>query len=764
MRKLAFVVAIGSFALTLFVCAALTGVAQNSSVSLASHGKGIGCFSVSEVTEKEFQQGVSPDSSYAGVDTFISCGVFGGDCTSNFGGYTELRINNDGRQKTLLRFDVSSIPRGSIVESATLSLWQNTYKKNDLFSIRVGVYKVLRHWEANEATWCKATSSVPWEVCGADGDSDRSKAAVDEVLIGVVSQITERKWNVRELVQEWVNHPEQNEGLILIGSGNAQEFRFYSMEYSDPNRQPRLEVVYQLPTPTPTSTRTPTLTPTPSRTATYTPTPTQVITVGEVSGTVWHDANGNRMRDPDELPFPGVTIVLKDADHVEIGRRTTLVDGSYRFADLPSGSYLLTKENPLGYVCTHPIGGAYAFYLPAGQQLTGLDFGFSSSLTATPTPTKTSTPTATATATPTYTPTRTPTETGTVTPMPTGTLPSTATPTPTATLTLTQTPTPVSTPGGTISDPIPVVCEGVYHDNTVGHPALMQDYGVCGAGMIGPEVVYVFRADYTMDYLSISLDTAADLALLLLSSPNAQACFNTGGSVVIPSVPAGAVYYIVVDGFEAGSYTLTLHCHPPPSHTLTPTPTPTLTPISSPSLTPTATPTFGGPSTIYLPLVQKPRVEILVDCGADRLYRDSAGRLWSADKAYAPGSWGYVGETLTFRSDRDISNTSDPILYQTLRWGLTAFGYQFDVPNGSYEVELHFAELYRSGVGARKFEVVIEGQTVLHDYDVLAKAGGKYLARVETFLTTVRDGQLNVDFVRGSADYPMINALRVTKQ
>ncbi|MBC7262648.1 MAG: hypothetical protein H5T63_11635, partial [Chloroflexi bacterium] len=359
---------------------------------------------------------------------------------------------------------------------------------------------------------------------------------------------------MKNLVQRWVSNPTTNHGVILFGTyppNPRQTWYLRSSEFFEKSLRPKLTVFYYIPTPTPTFTPAPTFTPSP--TPSHTPTPTQVVTVGEVSGMAWRDENGNRIRDANELPFSGVTIVLKNADHVEIDRKTTLGDGEYQFTDLPGGDYLLTKEDPVGYICSYPVGGAYAFHLVPGQRFTGLDFGFAPIPTATPTPTKTSTPTSTPTLTPTFTPTDTPTptptHTSTPTATPTDTPPGMPTQTPTATPTVTLSPTPVGTPSGTIHDPIPILCGERYSGNTAGHLSLMQDYGACGAGMIGPEVVYAFQAGYAMNYLSISLDTGADLALFVLSAANSQSCFNTGGSIVVPDVPAGAVYYIVVDGF-----------------------------------------------------------------------------------------------------------------------------------------------------------------------------------------------------------------------
>ena len=51
--------------------------------------------------------------------------------------------------------------------------------------------------------------------------------------------------------------------------------------------------------------------------------------------------------------------------------------------------------------------------------------------------------------------------------------------------------------------------------------------------------------------------------------------------------------------------------------------------------------------------------------------------------------------------------------------------YSFTVPNGSYLVRLHFAEPTPAtqAVGARVFDVNIEGQLVFNDIDIFEEPG-----------------------------------------
>jgi outer membrane protein assembly factor BamB len=65
--------------------------------------------------------------------------------------------------------------------------------------------------------------------------------------------------------------------------------------------------------------------------------------------------------------------------------------------------------------------------------------------------------------------------------------------------------------------------------------------------------------------------------------------------------------------------------------------------------------------------------------------------------------------------------------------------------NGDYKVKLHFMEPEDIGVGARVFDVALQGKTVLNELDVALDAGGSRKAMVKEFATTVRDRILRLE-------------------
>jgi hypothetical protein len=133
-------------------------------------------------------------------------------------------------------------------------------------------------------------------------------------------------------------------------------------------------------------------------------------------------------------------------------------------------------------------------------------------------------------------------------------------------------------------------------------------------------------------------------------------------------------------------------------------------------------------------------------------YTDSLGQAWSADSGFSGGS--------TFSTSKSIANTSDAKLYQSLRYG-SSFGYTFSVPNGTYTVNLRFAEVYFTTSGQRAFNVAINGTPVLTNFDIVAAAGGGFAAIDRPFSLTVAGGQISIQFTSGTADLPQINAIEI---
>ena len=136
-------------------------------------------------------------------------------------------------------------------------------------------------------------------------------------------------------------------------------------------------------------------------------------------------------------------------------------------------------------------------------------------------------------------------------------------------------------------------------------------------------------------------------------------------------------------------------------------------------------------------------------------YTDALGQVWSADTGFSAGT--------SYSTASAISGTPTPDLYQTVHWNNAAFQYQAPVPNGNYAVALKFAETYYTSPGQRVFNVSINGQTVLTNFDALAKGGKPYAAIDKTLYVTVTGGQLIVQFTPVAGE-PNVSAIQVIPQ
>lgn len=193
---------------------------------------------------REFQDGVSPDPAYAGTrDTHINQVKQ----DENVGRVDELEADGDETAGqsiwSLLRWDVSSLPRDAVVLSAVITLnIQGTSK-----SVGYRMFGAKRPWVETEATWKEFAAGRSWRSPGARSVVDRYRGRLAEFA-------PRREGPIRiplnpegvALLQSWVRSPGQNFGLLIGSNASTDGFRFDSRESSKSPRRPRLTVTYTL--------------------------------------------------------------------------------------------------------------------------------------------------------------------------------------------------------------------------------------------------------------------------------------------------------------------------------------------------------------------------------------------------------------------------------------------------------------------------------------------------------------------------------------
>ena len=168
------------------------------------------------------------------------------------------------------------------------------------------------------------------------------------------------------------------------------------------------------------------------------------------------------------------------------------------------------------------------------------------------------------------------------------------------------------------------------------------------------------------------------------------------------------------------------------------------------------------------------KVIAAINCGGDE-YIDSNGITYENDKYFLGGTSSDHG--INYR----IKNTEDEILYQTERWSSETLTYSIPLKsniNGKYVLNLKFSEVYFTNQGDKIFNVALGRETVIKNLDIYSKVGKAY-ALDEYIEFEIRNKQvyyknkncakalmgdkLQINFVKGSADNPKVNAILLVK-
>jgi hypothetical protein len=193
-----------------------------------------------EPTQLAFQDGLFPSLSYAGTrDTYISSK----STNTNYGNFTEIWIDGSPDYATLLKWDVSAVPAGSIVNSATIEL-----NVTNTSSGTYEVYSLQRAWDELSATWQQYAAGQNWATAGASNTADRSSTVLGSVAPSNMGTyvITLNAAGVAA-VQAWVNNPAANHGVLIQDYGISSGADFLSSETPNATQRPKLVINYQPP-------------------------------------------------------------------------------------------------------------------------------------------------------------------------------------------------------------------------------------------------------------------------------------------------------------------------------------------------------------------------------------------------------------------------------------------------------------------------------------------------------------------------------------
>ena len=179
--------------------------------------------------------GATTTTFIAGRDNYIKQNA----ATTVQGGTTlSVGFTPNNQTRAVLYFDLSTIPVGSIVTSATFQAYRTAGNNNTQYftnhKLNTGLFV------ENQVTWNNWSTGNAWPVAGGGNFSAR------EDSVSVTSVKKYYSWNAGNMVQAWVNTPATNYGMLLKGAGILNKNHTFS-DRTIANKQPKLTVTYIIP-------------------------------------------------------------------------------------------------------------------------------------------------------------------------------------------------------------------------------------------------------------------------------------------------------------------------------------------------------------------------------------------------------------------------------------------------------------------------------------------------------------------------------------
>ena len=166
-------------------------------------------------------------------------------------------------------------------------------------------------------------------------------------------------------------------------------------------------------------------------------------------------------------------------------------------------------------------------------------------------------------------------------------------------------------------------------------------------------------------------------------------------------------------------------------------------------------------------------LELAINVGSYCFYTsDESNLTWLPDQPYTENGWGYIGGE-SKSSQIQIKNTNDGPLFQTLRNGIE--GYRFDVPNGVYEIEFLFTDIFRENATTvyqlgrnsdvenreNRFDIIINDQTIEESFSSCRESDYFHALRKRYNITNFRN-KIEIRFsVRNGKSF--LNGIKLRK-
>lgn len=189
-----------------------------------------------------------PDET-SGVDTYID----GNNPTTNSGTDTKISIGEldsiSAVHRTMIKFDLSSIPAGAYTSSNILSLW--ILQDNSSNARNCKAFRILRDWVEAQATWNIWSTANNWTTagCGSDGnDADLTTIWATTAYTATESVGAEKQFSLlTSEFDKFLNGTYTNYGWLLKMDTETNDNYYHDSSSSvTSGERPKLAVTYQL--------------------------------------------------------------------------------------------------------------------------------------------------------------------------------------------------------------------------------------------------------------------------------------------------------------------------------------------------------------------------------------------------------------------------------------------------------------------------------------------------------------------------------------
>jgi hypothetical protein len=177
------------------------------------------------------------------------------EADTNRGAEPTIEAGGDGaggELTSLVRWEDISVPAGRTLVDAWLTLnVTQTFFSFGLSSNPFQVSRVLRDWGEDQVTWNEFRDNQNWQSAGAEGVDDRGPVVGELdatvtgsiVVVGAGSNVIPLNADGVDMVQEWIDDPSTNNGILVATGELNSSVGFDSKESAGVENRPALSLL-----------------------------------------------------------------------------------------------------------------------------------------------------------------------------------------------------------------------------------------------------------------------------------------------------------------------------------------------------------------------------------------------------------------------------------------------------------------------------------------------------------------------------------------